>query len=170
MRADMPQGGVWNNFCSRVATAVDSRLGFGGVTLNSDTGRRLLGQYYRSDSTPYQLSAAEWNEASAYVTTFHSRVVGSVLSQRADGLVERRIDFGRIPGGAPVLAGVLGSATGIFDTTGLVGIRDSFNFDLKDRGPYPSGPIANIGVRLIRADAALCGGGNVTIPVTDGKQ
>jgi RHS repeat-associated protein len=169
-----PQGaakkGAWNKFCSKVVTALDSRLGFGGVTLDSDTGRQLLGQYFRSDATPYQLSDAEWGEATAYVNTYGSAVLGTVTTTRADGLVERRVDFGRIPAGAPVLAGVLGSSTGIFNASGLVGLRDSFNFDLKDRGPYPYGPMANAGVRLIRADAVLCGGGKVSIPVTGGAQ
>ena len=74
------------------------------------------------------------------------------------------------PSGAPTLAGLLGSATGIFNESGLVGLRDTFNFDFKDRGGYPSGTVANTGVGLIRADAALCGGGNVGIPVAGGTQ
>jgi RHS repeat-associated protein len=168
--AQPPQEGAWNEFCSKVATALDSRLGFRGLTLNSDTGRKLLAQYFRSDATPYQLSDAEWGEATNFVNTFGSAVLGTVTTTRADGLAERRVDFGKIPEGAPVLAGVLGSATGIFNARGLVSLRDSFNFDLKDRGDYPSGPLANTGVRLIRADAALCGGGNVSIPVTGGAQ
>jgi hypothetical protein len=64
---------------------------------------------------------------------------------------------------------MLGTATGIFSGDNLVGIRDTFNFDFKNRGGYPYGLAANAGVAMIRADAALCAG-NISIPVSGGTQ
>jgi hypothetical protein len=62
------------------------------------------------------------------------------------------------------------AATGIFSSTGLVGIRDTFYFHFKSRGGYPSGWQANPGVSMIGSDAWLCSSGNVSIPVSGGVQ
>jgi hypothetical protein len=59
------------------------------------------------------------------------------------------VHFGKIAIGAPTLAGLLGTVTGLFDSAGLV---------------------ANVGIALIRADALLCGGGGVSIPVSGGAR
>jgi hypothetical protein len=137
------------------------------VTFDSKNEIALLTQYFRGDTTPYRLSAAEMAQARAYVSTY-GRVVVGPRTARADGLVDRPVWFGMLPSEAPLLDALLGSATGVFDRAGaLVGIRDTFNFDFKDRGGYPYGWAATIGVGLIRLDAASCGG-NVSIPVSGG--
>jgi hypothetical protein len=166
-----PQGDSgWREFCARVNTALDSFYSkFGPVTFDSDSELKLLNQYFRGDHTPYALSAAEMDQARAYVYTFGSSVLGPVIRVRSDGLVERIVHFGFYASSAPLLDGLLGSATGVFSKTGLVGLRDNFNFDFKSRGGYPKGTLANVGVAEIRSDAALCGGGG-SIPMTGGQQ
>jgi hypothetical protein len=137
------------------------------VTFDSKSELALLTQYFRGDTTPYRLNAAEMAQARDYVSTYRKAVLGPPTS-RPDGLVDRPIWFGKLPSEAPLLDGLLGSATGVFDSGGgLVGIRDTFNFDFKGRGGYPYGWAATIGVAMIRADAASCAG-NVSIPVSGG--
>jgi hypothetical protein len=143
----------------------------GPVTYDSVSETSLLYQYISDRSSSYALSAAEFSQAQAYVDTFGERVLGPVIRTRADGLVERNVMFGIYAPSAPLLDGLLGTATGVLGPTGLVGIRDNFNFDRKDRGDYPFGSLANAGVNLIRFSNSLCGGTNgASIPVTGGVQ
>ncbi len=66
----------------------------------------------------------------------------------------------------PLLDGLLGTATSVFSGNSLVGTRDTFDFDFK-KGGYSGGGVENIGVAMIRADAASCAGG-VSISVSGG--
>ena len=160
------------NWCALAATAVDSYLSHAGtVTFDSTSETSLLYRYISDRSNSYALSAAEWSQAQSYVDTFGERVLGPVIRKRADGLVERNVMFGIYAPSAPLLDGLLGTATGVLGPTGLVGIKDNFNFDKKDRGGFPFGTSANIGVNLIRFSNSICGGTNsASIPVTGGIQ
>lgn len=140
----------------------------GPVAFNSASERALLAQYFRGDTTPYRLSGAEMAQARAYVGTYGANVLGSAVTTRPGGVTERSVFFGKFASDAPLLDGLLGTATGIFQGGNLVGIRDTFNFDFKNRGGYPYGMFANAGVAMIRADAATCAG-NVSIPVSGGR-
>jgi hypothetical protein len=139
------------------------------VTYDSASEIGLLKQYFRGDTSPYSLNAAEMAQARSYVATYGNNVLGAGGRTRLDGLTERSVLFGKIPSDAPLLDGLLGQATGIFSNGELVGVRDDFNFDFKKRGGYPYGWAANVGVALIRFDAAACAG-DVTIPVSGGTQ
>jgi hypothetical protein len=139
----------------------------GPVAFNSASERSLLAQFFRGDTTPYRLSGAEMAQARAYVGTYGNSVLGTTVRPGAGGTTERSVFFGKFASDAPLLDGLLGTATGIFRGGNLVGIRDTFNFDFKDRGGYPYGTFANAGVAMIRADAATCAG-NVSIPVSGG--
>ena len=139
----------------------------GPVTFDSKSEMALLAQYFRGDTTPYRLNAAEMAQARAYTATYGRVVLGNPTA-RKDGLFDRPIYFGRLGSEAPLIDAMFGSATGVFNADGdLVGIRDTFNFDFKNRGSYPYGWWANLGVAAIRLDAASCGG-NVSIPVSGG--
>lgn len=100
-------------------------------------------------------------QAQQYVDTFDSRVLGLNYRTRADGLVERQVNFGVYADAAQLLDGLLGSAKGVFSNIGLVGIRDIFNIDAKSssRGDYPKGTAADFGVFAIRNAGKECGGG-----------
>jgi hypothetical protein len=150
------------------ANAFPSRI-FGPVSFDSENEMALFEQYFRGDTTPYRLTNMEMNQAQSYVSTYGSNVLGSRVTSRSDGLTERLVFFGRIPSDAPLLDGLLGTATGVFDGDALVGLRDTFNFDFKNRGGYPYGWKANIGVALVRLDAATCAG-DIKIPVSGGTQ
>lgn len=150
------------------ANALPSRL-FGPVSFDSQSEMTLLKKYFRGDITPYRLSDAEMAQARSYVSAYGRSVLGSVITIRPDGLTERNMFFGRFSSDASLLDGLLGTATGVFSGNDLVGISDTFNFDFKDRGGYPYGTMANIGVALVRLDAATCAG-DVSIPVTGGIQ
>lgn len=163
-----PQSG-----CSSVAStfkayanALLSRL-LGPVSFDSPSEMELLKQYFRGDTTSYRLSGAEMAQARLYVSKYGRNVLGSAATTRVDGLTERAVFFGRFASDAPLLDGLLGAATGVFSGNDLVGIRDTFNFDFKDRGGYPYGTMANAGVALVRLDAATCAG-DVSIPVSGG--
>jgi hypothetical protein len=107
-------------------------------------------------------------QARAYVGKYGNSVLGSAIRAGAGGTTERSVFFGRFASDAPLLDGLLGTATGIFRGDTLVGIRDTFNFDFKNRGSYPYGTNANVGVAVVRLDAATCAG-DVAIPVTGGS-
>lgn len=141
----------------------------GPVTFDSKSEVGLLAQYFRGDITPYRLSGAEMAQARSYVETYGNSVLGRSVTRRADGLTERSVFFGRFASDAPLLDGLLGTATGVFSGNKLIGIKDIFNFDFKDRGGYPYGAAATLGVAMIRADAASCAG-NVSIPVSGGTR
>jgi hypothetical protein len=110
-------------------------------------------------------------QAQQYVDTFDSRVLGLNYRTRADGLVERQVNFGVYADAAQLLDGRLGSAKGVISNIGLVGIRDIFNIDAKSssRGDYPKGTAADFGVFAIRNAGKECGGGG-GIPISGGKQ
>jgi RHS repeat-associated protein len=165
--AEEPQKGCSAGGAAMRARADSLASYLGPVTFDSKTEVGLLGQYFRGDTTPYRLSGAEMAQARSYVGTYGGNVLGSSVTRRGDGLTERSIFFGRFASDAPLLDGLLGTATGVFSGSNLVGIRDTFNFDFKDRGGYPYGAAANLGVAMIRADAASCAG-NVSIPVSGG--
>ncbi len=150
------------------ANAVPSRL-LGPVAFDSASEMSLLKQYFRGDTSPYRLNNSEMAQARSYVGTYGASVLGSSTTTRPDGLTERSVFFGRQAAAAPLLDGLLGTATGILSGNELVGIRDTFNFDFKDRGGYPYGTMANAGVALVRLDAATCAG-DVSIPVSGGTQ
>lgn len=154
--------------CAAAATAVVSVLSkLGPVTFDSPDEKRLLNQYFNGSTTPFVLSAAEMGEARAYVNTYGSAAYGGVQARRADGLVQRPVFFGRYASSAPSLDALMGTATGIFSSNGLVGLSDTFNFDL-DFGKR--GLSANFGVALARIGAFTCGHGDVKIPVSGGVQ
>lgn len=167
-----PPGEAPQNGCSAAKSAQLAQLNgiasnLGPVAFNSASEQSLLAQYFRGDTTPYRLSGAEMAQARAYVGTYGNSVLGSTARAGSGGTTERSVFFGKFASDAPLLDGLLGTATGVFRGGSLVGIRDTFNFDFKNRGGYPYGTFANAGVAMIRADAATCAG-NVSIPVTGG--
>jgi RHS repeat-associated protein len=164
-----PQNGCSPSGAAARARANAGASNFGPVAYNSPSEMALLTQYFRGDTTPYRLSGAEMSQARSYVGTYGNSVMGSSVTHRADGLTERAVYFGKIASDAPLLDGLLGTATAVFSGGNLVGIRDTFNFDFKDRGGYPYGTFANLGVAMVRLDAASCAG-NVSIPVSGGVQ
>lgn len=164
-----PRDGCSASRATAMARANAGASNLGPVTFDSANEVSLLGQYFRGDTTPYQLSNAEMAQARSYVSNYGNRVLGSSITKRADGLTERSVFFGKIASAAPLLDGLLGTARGVFSGDNLVGLRDTFNFDFKDRGGYPYGVFANLGVAMVRLDAASCAG-NVSIPVSGGVQ
>jgi RHS repeat-associated protein len=145
------------------ANALASRIVgvIGTPKFDSPSEVGLLEQYFGGDATPYHLNAAEWAQAKSYVA-MHPNAIGP-------GVTYRQINFGMYGGDAPLLDGLLGTATGTFIGDELVGISDTFNFDNKARGNNAAAFLVNFGVRMIRMDAAGCAG-DTQIPVSGGGQ
>ena len=151
-----------NAAASKVAHAL-----IGMPAFDSPSEMRMLEKYFSGESSPYRLNKAEWAQAQAYVAANPGAVTRPYA--QSGGYNLRHIYFGVYPGKAPLLDGLLGSATGVFKGNTLVGIKDTFNFDFKKRGFNPAGVLANVGVGLVRLDAALCSG-DTKIPITGGNQ
>jgi hypothetical protein len=146
------------------ATASDSRNILSPITFDTATELNMLKQYFSGDTTPYRLSQQEFAQAQQYVRQFPDAVEAHPFASRGE-YTARHIYFGLHASSAPSLDALMGTALGIFRGNQLIGIRDAFNFDEKDRGILS--PLINMAIRRARAKAAQCSG-NVTIPIVGG--
>jgi RHS repeat-associated protein len=152
-----------NAAASSVASSV-----IGSPAFDTSNEKALLKQYFKGDTTPYRMSSDEFAAARAFVDQY-PRAVSPQTIGRSPSYDLRLVYFGATGIADRKLDGLLGTATGIFrtGTRDLVGIRDTFNFDFKNRGNDPYGWAASLGVALVRLDAISCSG-NVSIPVAGG--
>jgi RHS repeat-associated protein len=155
-----PKGRAKSN---ALGSRVANLLGLPGY--NSPGEMKLLNQYFGGDTTPYRLNSPEWQQAKDYVAAHPDAVGGNPIEGH---YTSRQIAFGMYSADASLLDGLLGVATGTFYGDELVGIKDTFNFDFKRRGKNEGGVLANLGVLLVRVDAAFCSG-DTKIPVSGGN-